>query len=156
MMKIVSAEPERSKVEDTLIPATMKKDEPSYFWSLEECIEFIKQLHAHGKKWKVISKFLLKRDALQCRSHGQKYLKAMEELQNIASLVTVRNLNLSEKNLLKIKGYEETCSSILESFGEENKNSTDEALTPKLNFFPKYLVEKYIHKRKQPAIDIPD
>lgn len=62
--------------------------------------------------------------------------------------MTVKRLNLSEKNLLKIKGYEEICSSILESFGEENKNSTDEALIPKLDFFPKYLVEKYIHKRK--------
>lgn len=78
--KIVSAEPKKSKEEDTLIPAALKKDEPSYFWSTEECIDFIKQLHAHGKKWKVISKYLQKRDALQCRSHGQKYLKAMEEL----------------------------------------------------------------------------
>ena len=62
----------------SLAPANQK--ETTYFWGPSECAEFIKLLHEHGKRWIVISGVLKNRDQLQCRSHGQKYLKSLRDL----------------------------------------------------------------------------
>ena len=53
----------------------------TYFWEEAEHLFFIEKFQRYGRSWKYISCHLQGRDALQCRTHGQKYLKALESLK---------------------------------------------------------------------------
>ena len=53
----------------------------------------------------------------------------------------------SDNHLLKIKRYEQDCSTILESY------ASTKSFKIKLEFFPQYLIDKYINKKKPQYMD---
>eukprot|EP00347_Sterkiella_histriomuscorum_P017789 403347987 len=138
---------------------TMENDESkqSYFWDEKECVDFIKLMHLHGKRWIVLSQHLQGRNQLQCRSHGQKYLKAHRELLTICENMVDKNIMPSDLNLLRIKRYEQDCKNVLESFRKDMK--TDPEILKNImrkEFFPNYMVNHYILEHRPQIHALPD
>lgn len=101
-------------------------------------------MHIHGKRWIVLSANLEGRNQLQCRSHGQKYLKSHRELLNICLASVENGIMPSQSNLVKIKRYEQDCKSVLEQFKKERAKPPRNGLTlMKEQFFPVYMVNQY-------------
>jgi hypothetical protein len=61
--------------------------------------------------------------------------------------VKEKNMMPSDNHLLKIKRYEQDCSTILEQYAQTK------GFKIKLDFFPQYLIEKYINKKKPVYMD---
>lgn len=80
--------------------------EQSYFWEENEHLLFIQHFQRLGKSWKAISEQLKNRNALQCRTHGQKYLKALQTMRLELIEVTQSQGVLSKQLCGKINKYE--------------------------------------------------
>lgn len=105
-------EPKKKPNEDS---SELKKD--SYFWNDQQSIKFIRYIREHGKKWKKISTEMPEKSAMQCRSHGQKYL---QNLTNLKTLIeTNRNTDFNQiknSDLIKLLKYEDDCNQLLAAF----------------------------------------
>ena len=64
-----------------------KVKEKPYFWGEDEHLEFVALFLEHGRKWKTIAQHMEGRSTMQCRTHGQKYLLAIRQLQTQIELV---------------------------------------------------------------------
>ena len=81
----------RSIVRAEKVPAKPKVEEQEdektpYFWKTSLHQEFMRHFQIYGKTWKVVSakmaeNGILNKDQLQCRTHGQKYLLSLQEIQ---------------------------------------------------------------------------
>ena len=71
-------------VKRSLLLATKfdSKEGKSYFWSDAEHFKFVATFHVQGRQWKKISLQQVGRDPLQCRTHGQKYLMSLQQLND--------------------------------------------------------------------------
>jgi len=63
-----------------------KKEKGLYFWPRDLHEEFMRHFTVWGKTWKMVSQKMaengiLDKDQLQCRTHGQKYLLSLEEIE---------------------------------------------------------------------------
>ena len=73
---------------DLLIAAEADKSasKGDYFWPRDLHEEFMRHFTVWGKTWKMVSQKMTEngitnKDQLQCRTHGQKYLLSLEEIE---------------------------------------------------------------------------
>ena len=109
----------------------------SYFWSEVEHLHFIKLFWNQGRCWKSIAQQIEGRSTLQCRTHGQKYLKALADTRNsIESAlkeVLANKLNSNSSKLCQIiNKYETQRRNLVKSF----QSSDIDKYAP---FVPSYL-----------------
>ena len=108
----------------------------SYFWTLEERVEFVKLLHQNGKKWILISQNLgdKKRSQQQCRSHGQKYLESLKRLLKLSTDHLNKGYELTGDDFLKKRSYEETQITLLKQYPDFIRKE----------FIPEYLKQTQV------------
>ena len=53
----------------------------TYFWSEHEHLRFMALFQRLGNQWKAIAKHMDGRTALQCRTHGQKFILSLKQFE---------------------------------------------------------------------------
>lgn len=112
----------KRKVEDEVIKTKNDEKQGDYFWNRHLHEEFMKHFSVWGKTWKVVSQKMIEngivgKDQLQCRTHGQKYLLSLQEIQRC--LHKEKSSNLDKKIYQKICRYEEDKRYLLGLYGED-------------------------------------
>ncbi|CDW87697.1 uncharacterized protein loc101772290 [Stylonychia lemnae] len=135
--------------------SSASESKETYFWKENECVLFIKALHKYGKKWKEISNYFnQKRNQLQCRSHGQKYLKSLKVLLIITQRVIEGKHMPSDQDHIRIKAYEQDRGSVLKSFKSQKESFQDFQLNSQ--FFPRYLYNLIIEGQDAKLLQLTD
>jgi hypothetical protein len=102
-------------------------------------------MHRYGKSWVNISKCLVNRTALQCRTHGQKYLQNLEFLlDRINRYLSHIDKEFKDELHLKIKKYEDDCMRVVEAF-----ILNEETHLIELRLFPRLITQKYMKSFSQ-------
>lgn len=105
----------------------MEEEKTPYFWKPALHQEFMRHFQVYGKTWKVVSSKMAEngirnKDQLQCRTHGQKYLLSLSEIQrNIADSTG----QMDKKIYQKMQRYEDDkrflYQNLLEDLQPKNK-----------------------------------
>lgn len=91
-----------------------------------------------GKAWVEIAKFMPNKTQLQCRTHGQKYLKSLESLVTIIGYYLREKKFEKEHHYFKIRKYEDQTNKLKEVYLEGKYGSYQ------INWelFPEFLSEE--------------
>ena len=90
--------------------------ETTYFWSDEEHQTFILNFHTYGRSWKAIADNQPNRNALKCRTHGQKYLQGLKRFLDEIESVLEKKVDLTSEFCLKLLRYEIERQALLKRF----------------------------------------
>ena len=100
--------------EDTKEPTNESVAQKNCRWTSEEKIKFLALLPYYGRSWVGIQREFENRDDTQCRSHGQKYLKAQERLINLIKDSEISNMSPCPETLhLETKRFESNCKNAI-------------------------------------------
>ena len=137
---------------DLLIAAEGDKSasKGDYFWPRDLHEEFMRHFTVWGKTWKMVSQKMTEngitnKDQLQCRTHGQKYLLSLEEIEKTIKKQmegkTKQQEPLDKKIYQKIQRYEEDKRYLLKIYNQDQAAFTKEKFGPPENKNYKPLIE---------------
>ena len=103
------------RMSDLIMDDSTSSVKETQFWSPELRVEFIKQIHKHGRQWQMVHKEILVKTPEQCRSHAQKHFNNWRNLKESLEKCKGDQSKLTEEIHIKIQQYEDECRKVMEA-----------------------------------------